>query len=174
MIIKLKENTVTYKTMLNGEAVICEIERVRDNNIALKITPESYPNSRGSLNEFGNNISFDSVTNEVEALNLFKQYLLDLGGESPIFTEADLEAKVAVDWEEENVNVSPYTIRIAVDKDEIIDNLSDYIKAEQVKGYPVITKATYKLLYVNEILPEFTNLLNSNINIFVEVKSITN
>lgn len=174
MIIKIGEKKVTYKAMLNGEQIICEIERVKDNNISLKITPESYPNQRGSLNEFGNNISLDSAKNEVEALNnLYSYFLTLLDSEGlPIFLKTDLTAKVSIDWFEDSVDVSTFPIRIAIDKDEIIDNLSDYIVAEQEKGYPVITKNTYKLLYVNEILPEFVDLLESNINIFVETNTI--
>ena len=160
MIIKFNKETVTYKTMRNGEPVICEIEQVKNNNISLKITPESYPNSRGSLNEFGNSISFDEVINNVQALNLLKQYFIDLG-----FDETDFTQMESLTWD---YDVTTYPIRISIDKDSVIQNYSSFIESEIAKGYPGEYKDDYLVLYVEQILPEHRTILEADINAFIE------
>lgn len=166
MIIKFNKETVTYKAMLNGEAVICEIERVKDNNVSLKITPESYPNQRGSLNEFGNSISFDSVTNNVEALNKLYIYFTDLGGvETPTFSETDFTCMESLTWD---YDVNTYPFRISIFKDSVISDYSSFIEAEQAKGYPSEYKDDYIVLYVEQILPEHRVILEADVNAFIE------
>ncbi|MCK4500963.1 hypothetical protein KAU11_10740 [Candidatus Babeliales bacterium] len=169
MIIKFNKETVTYRTMLNGEPVICEIEQVKDNNVSLKITPESYPNSRGSLNEFGNSISLSSASNKVSAANSLKTYLTELGGtEFPTFNPLDFTIKESNSWTEEGVDVSSFPIRVVIDKDSVLQNYSSFIEGEKAKGYPVAYKDTYVVLYVTQILQDHRTILEADINTFIE------
>jgi len=174
MIIAFIKEKLHFKDMLNGERVICTVENVQNDVAFLKITPETRPESRGFVEEFYNNLKFDSVKNAVQAANLLKSFFLTKG-----FADTDFSVLGELNWRTEfGDNVpTPRNIRVSIPDASLVDTyapLNIALRAEwdslgiASADYPFTDANGVRLVYLEEIAPEVLGMLQADENVLVE------
>ena len=162
MIIIINENLVKYNGISNGEKVVIEVERIEANSVYTKIYPISNSNLRGELTDIPNVFNAEEDLNFVSATYFIISKLEELG----FVKDTNFVVKQSLTW---NEDIEIYPVRITIDKDFVLQYLSNYITGEVAKGYPVIPlKNGTLVIYVGTILDEHKAILDSTNSAFIE------
>lgn len=161
MIIKLNKETVTpYGFGLNGEFLYIEIDSIQKNIVSIKIWNESRQ-KYANISELKNRLIFDNELNYIEAIYAIKGILISKGLEYNL----DFEIKEDFDWGKDNIE---FPIKISINQKTVIEYFSQMIDSEKAKGYPVVYKNDYAILYLHELYQEHREMMQNNNNILIE------